>query len=79
MMVTVKLPKLGELAEMAVLLEWRCAPGDVVVEGQALAEMETDKVTTDLPSPVAGKVVELLAGIDDEMTVGDPLVRIDTA
>ncbi len=79
MMVTVKLPKLGELAEMAVLLEWRCAPGDVVSQGQALAEMETDKVTTDLPSPVAGTVVELLASVDSEMTVGDPLLRIETA
>ncbi|NOY55642.1 MAG: hypothetical protein GXP34_06605 [Actinobacteria bacterium] len=79
MMVTVKLPKLGELAERAVLLEWCCAPGDVVEVGQVLAELETDKATSELPAPVAGKVVELLAAIDDELTVGDPLVRIEAA
>lgn len=78
MIVTVKLPKLGELAEEVVLLEWKCAPGDVVTEGQSLAEMETDKVNVDLPSPMAGKVIELLAAVEDELTVGDALLRIET-
>jgi pyruvate/2-oxoglutarate dehydrogenase complex dihydrolipoamide acyltransferase (E2) component len=73
----VKLPNLGDSAE-AVVVEWHVAAGDQVEVEQALVTVETDKVDTDVPSPVAGTVVELLAEPGSELHPGDPICVIET-
>jgi len=77
MTVAFELPDVGEGVAEGELLEWHVEPGDVIEEDQLLAVVETDKATVDLPSPVAGTVRELHAGIGDVVPVGDVLVTID--
>ena len=48
------MPRLGETVDEVVLLEWLVEVGDQVEEGAELAVVETDKVETEVPSPVAG-------------------------
>ena len=73
-----KLPDLGEgMAEVEVI-SWYVAEGDDVTLDQPLLSVETDKLVTDLPSPVAGRVGELRAAPGDKVPVGHTLVLIDT-
>ena len=72
-----KLPDLGEgMAEVEVI-SWYVAEGDDVTLDQPLLSVETDKLVTDLPSPVAGRVTELRATPGDKVPVGHTLVLID--
>jgi pyruvate/2-oxoglutarate dehydrogenase complex dihydrolipoamide acyltransferase (E2) component len=73
----VKMPKLGETVDEVLVLEWAVSVGDVVSAGDSLMTVETDKVEAELPSPVAGTVVELLVEIDDEVSVGTPVCTIE--
>jgi 2-oxoglutarate decarboxylase len=75
-LVDVALPSMGESVTEGVLLEWLVKPGDVVAREQGLAEISTDKVDAELPSPVAGVVEELLAEADETIKVGQVLCRI---
>lgn len=75
---TVKLPKLSETVDEMIVLEWLVALGTQVVEGQALVSVETDKVTVEMPSPVAGVLVEQLVEPDDEVTTGAIIAIIES-
>ncbi|MEP6842332.1 MAG: biotin/lipoyl-containing protein [Pseudolysinimonas sp.] len=77
MIETVPMPKLGELTESVVITRWLCVVGDVVAEGQSLAEVETDKLETELQSPVSGRIARLLAEDGDEVAVGAALLEIE--
>lgn len=77
MIVTVKLPKVGEMTEDAEVVEWYLQVGDRVAEGQPLVAVETDKAVVDIPSPVAGTVVEIVAEVGAVVDVGGPLVRLE--
>ena len=76
--VDLPMPKLGDTVTEGTVIAWLVAEGDVVNEGQALAEITTDKVTTDYPSPCSGTVVALLIDVDETVPVGTPMVRIET-
>src|SRR5436309_1980531 len=58
--VDVPLPSMGESVTEGTLLEWLVKVGDTVAPEQGLAEISTDKVDAELPSPVGGVVTELL-------------------
>lgn len=75
--VDITLPKLGESITKAVVLEWHVKPGDWVSEGDILLEVGTDKVNSEIPSTVNGIVKELLFEPDDEVPVGEALLRIE--
>src|SRR5436305_5902744 len=75
-LVDVEIPSMGESVSEGTLLEWLVAVGDTVGEQQGLAEVSTDKVDAELPSPVAGVVEELLAQPDDTVTAGQVVERI---
>lgn len=77
MATTVTLPKLGDAMESAIVLEWLKAVGDVVEEGEALFTAETEKIDTEVPSPVAGTLLEQLVAQDDEVPVGAPVAVIE--
>jgi pyruvate/2-oxoglutarate dehydrogenase complex dihydrolipoamide acyltransferase (E2) component len=74
----VKLPPLGQTTSAVVLVEWHVTPGDVVQPGQVVAIVETDKVDTEVPSPVGGTVVELIAGPGSELAPEAPICIIET-
>jgi len=61
------------------VLRWLKAPGDAVVRDEPLIELETDKVTVEVPSPADGVLREILKQEQDEVAPGDRLGRIDVA
>ena len=73
----VKLPKLGEAMQSALITEWLHAVGDEVSAGSPLVTVETDKVTTDVEAPVSGRLVEHLVSVGDEVDVGAGLCALE--
>ena len=65
-----------EGAEEITLGAWSKKKGDHVEEGETIAEALTDKVNAEIPSPVSGVVEELLVGVGDVLTPGQPIARI---
>lgn len=61
----IKMPSFSATMETGKLLSWLVAPGDAVVKGQALAEIETDKAVTTIEAPDAGQIVQLLVTAGD--------------
>jgi len=72
-----RLPDLGEGLTESELVEWHVAPGDLVTLNQTIADVETAKAIVQLPSPVAGRVIELLAEPGATVAVGAPIVRFE--
>jgi len=73
----VKVPDIGEGIAEVELVEWRVRPGDAVAADQPLADVMTDKATVEIPSPVAGKVLEAKGSAGDRLAVGSELLRIE--
>jgi 2-oxoisovalerate dehydrogenase E2 component (dihydrolipoyl transacylase) len=69
-------PDLGEGLEDATITSWQVAVGDEVELNQTLCTVETNKAEVEIPSPYAGRIVELGGGEGDTLTVGSLLVRI---
>jgi 2-oxoglutarate dehydrogenase E2 component (dihydrolipoamide succinyltransferase) len=79
MNVEVIVPSIGEGVEELAIVAWKKKPGDRVAAGEGLVEVESDKVTTELPSPAAGILAEILAAEGDRVAAGSAIARIDTA
>ena len=63
-------------AEEITVGAWSKKPGEHVTEGETLMEAHTDKVNAEIPSPVSGKVEELLLAVGDAVKPGQPIARI---
>ena len=63
-------PQLGESISEAVVAKWLKQVGDAVADGEPVAELETDKITVELPSPVAGALSEQRAAVGATVKVG---------
>ena len=74
---TIRIPDLGEGIAEVELVEWRVKPGDLVAEDQILCDVMTDKATVEIPSSMAGRVVELGGETGQMLAVGSVLIRID--
>jgi pyruvate dehydrogenase E2 component (dihydrolipoamide acetyltransferase) len=74
-----KLPDIGEGVAEGEIVKWLVKPGDAVQEHQAVVEVMTDKATVEIPSPAAGKIVELRAKDGDVVPVGSVLFVLETA
>jgi pyruvate dehydrogenase E2 component (dihydrolipoamide acetyltransferase) len=72
----VQLPQLGESVTEGIITAWLVSPGDTVAVDQPIVEISTDKVDTEIPSPVAGTVAELRASVDDTVQVGQVIAVI---
>jgi 2-oxoglutarate dehydrogenase E2 component (dihydrolipoamide succinyltransferase) len=70
-------PALGESISEGTITVWRVAAGQAVAVDQPLLELETDKVTAEIPSPVAGVVRELLFAQGADVQVGAVVARIE--
>lgn len=70
-------PDIGEGIHEGTIIKWMVKPGDNINEGESLVEVETDKVTTEIPSPRTGKILELKGKAGDIIHVGDVFVTID--
>ncbi|MBD0415518.1 dihydrolipoamide acetyltransferase family protein [Oryzicola mucosus] len=74
----IKLPDIGEGVAEAEVVEWHVQPGQEIGEDDLLAAVMTDKATVEIPSPVAGTVIELGGEVGSVMAVGSKLVAIET-
>ncbi|AEA24301.1 lipoyl domain-containing protein [Pseudonocardia benzenivorans] len=74
--IDVVVPRWGLTMDDATFVGWLVQVGDTVGEGEALAEVETDKTTADLPSPAAGVVTATLVAAGDEVVPGQVVGRI---
>ncbi len=76
--VDVVMPKMGESVMEGTVLEWKKAVGDTVEQDETLLEISTDKVDSEVPSPEAGRIVEILVEENDTVDVGTPIAVIET-
>lgn len=70
-------PDIGEGLDEGTILEVYVKVGQTIKSGDLLVNMETDKVTTDIPSPKAGTILKIFGDIGDTIGVGTPLVEIE--
>ena len=70
-----RLERLGAEMEFATVVTWLKAEGDPVAAGEAIAEVEVEKITQELTSPVDGTLQEIVAVVGDEIPV-DALVAV---
>ena len=72
----IKVPQLGESVSEATIAKWFKKVGDSVAVDEPLVELETDKVTVEVPSPVAGALEEIIAQEGDDVEVGALLATL---
>ena len=73
----IKMPKLGESITEGTIVSWSVKVGDLIQEDDVLFEVNTAKVSAEIPSPVAGKVVEILFKEGDTIAVGTVVAVVD--
>jgi 2-oxoglutarate dehydrogenase E2 component (dihydrolipoamide succinyltransferase) len=73
------MPQLGETVTEGTILKWAKQVGDTIAEDEVLLEISTDKVDTEVPSPVGGTILEILVQEGDTVEVGVDLVVIGEA
>src|SRR5881392_500335 len=73
----VQVPALGESITEGTLAQWLKKPGEAVAADEPIASLETDKVSVEVPSPVAGVLTEQLVQEGDNVAVGAVIARID--
>ncbi len=72
------MPKLGESITEGTIIQWRKEIGETVELDEILLEIGTDKVDSEIPSPAAGVVMEILAQPNDVLPVNEVIARIET-
>ena len=73
----VRVPTLGESVTEATVATWFKKPGDAVAVDEMLCELETDKVTVELPAPVSGKITKILKEQGNNASVGNIIGTIE--
>ena len=71
------MPALGESVHEATITYWKVKPGQSIEKYDVLAEVMSDKVTTEIPSEYSGTITELLVKEDEEVAIGTPILKID--
>src|SRR5690606_19596318 len=74
---TLQLPRMGESVSEATIVKWLKQPGDRIAEDEPVLEIATDKVDSDVPSPVSGVLKEQLFAENDVAQVGDAIAVIE--
>ena len=77
MSIDIHVPTLGESISDATIARWIKKAGDAVAADEPIVELETDKVTLEVPSPVAGKLGEIIAAEGESVEVGALLARVE--
>src|SRR5215472_3764626 len=73
----VKMPRLGESVAEGTVGSWLKNEGDWVERDESLAEIITDKINAELPSPVAGRLTKILVKADETVPVGVDIALIE--
>src|SRR4051795_13441377 len=72
------MPQMGVSVAEGTIADWKKRPGDWVERDETIVEISTDKIETEIPSPVSGRVTEILVDVGVTVPVGEVLARIDT-
>ena len=78
MVIDIVMPKMGESIIEGTILEWKKKVGESIEVDEILLEIGTDKVDSEIPSPVSGKIMKLLAEPNDVIEVGRVIAQIDS-
>lgn len=78
MIVDVKMPKLGESLTEGTIIKWWKKVGETVEKDETILEVSTDKVDSEIPSPVAGVLVEILGEQNQTVQVDEVIARVQT-
>ncbi len=73
----IKLPNLGAETDEARVSSWLKAVGDTVMEGEVIAEIETEKANVDLEAPASGRLTEILVQAGSAAKVGTVLATLE--
>ena len=76
-LVEVPMPKMGISVSEGTILEWRKQPGDWVEADETIADVTTDKVDVEIPSPASGRLAKVIAAVGDSVPVGEAIAEID--
>ena len=77
--VELKLPKMGESISEATIINWLVSEGDEVTQDQTVLEVATDKVDSEVPAPVNGKISKLLVEANDVVKIGEVIALIEAS
>ncbi|MHB1499248.1 MAG: biotin/lipoyl-containing protein, partial [Acidimicrobiales bacterium] len=78
-MADITMPQLGETVTEGTITKWHKKPGDQIAEDEVLFEVSTDKVDSEVPSPVGGVVTEILVAEGETVAVGTKLAVVGAA
>ena len=76
--VDVVMPKMGESLQEGTIIKWLKQVGDKIERDEMILEISTDKVDTEVPSPVSGTLTEILVQEEETVEVGTPIARISS-
>src|SRR5258708_18109849 len=79
MATTITMPQLGESVSEGTVGRWLKQEGETVKKDESLVEIITDKVTAELPSPVSGRLVKIVAKEDETVKIGAEIAQIEEA
>jgi pyruvate dehydrogenase E2 component (dihydrolipoyllysine-residue acetyltransferase) len=77
--IEIKMPKMGESVMEGTIIKWHKKVGDNVKKDETIFEISTDKVDTEVPSPIAGTVVEILVAEQETVEVGTVVAKLSAA
>ena len=77
MAIDIVVPTLGESVSDATIARWMKQAGEAIAQDEPIVELETDKVTLEVPSPVAGALSEIIADEGATVEVGALLARVE--
>ena len=75
----IPMPKMGESVMEGTIIKWHKKVGDKISKDETLFEISTDKVDTEVPSPVAGTIAEILIGEQETVEVGTIVAKVSTS
>src|SRR5690242_19849319 len=71
------MPKMGDAMEEGTVLRWLKSEGDLIREEEAIAEIQTEKATIEVPSYEAGKLIKILVPEGETVAVGTPIAQYE--
>ncbi len=78
-LVQVSMPKMGISVSEGTIVEWRKQPGDWIEADETIADVTTDKVDVEIPSPASGRLARIVVEAGDSVPVGETIAEIDSA
>jgi 2-oxoglutarate dehydrogenase E2 component (dihydrolipoamide succinyltransferase) len=72
------LPSMGEGVMEATIISWLFNEGDFIKEDESVVEIATDKVDSDVPTPVSGKIIKILKQKDEVAKIGEAIAILET-